>query len=134
MRAPILIAAVCAMLVFTAAPAVAQTDTATPTPTPTANGTATPAPGGDVGADEPLGLFELLDDTSVFIALVVGVFTIIGLWSRSLTFGAWAGAVAFYAIAFRVGIQIYQQIALVTLVLVFLGMAFKLVASEFEVE
>lgn len=109
-------------------------DSATLTlPAESSTATGTDTSGTPIEPDEPQGLFELLDNTSVFVALTVGVYAIIGMWSRSLTFGAWAGAVAFYAIAFRVGIQIYQQIALLTLVLVFLGMAFKLVAFEFEV-
>lgn len=94
--------------------------------------TQTATPGGGVGDTNPLGITELWNDPKVMGAFTVLSYAAIGLWSRSLTLAAWAGYIAFIALAFKTGIELFVNIALLTLVIVFLLGMFKLVNIEFE--
>lgn len=95
----------------------------------------TPVPGEqETPATDPQGIGELWDNYTAMVAAVVLAFVGIGAGSKSLTVGAWGGYLAFLALAFRSGNQLFQNIGLVTLILVFLGFAFKLVRLEFEGE
>lgn len=97
--------------------------------------TATADPGEqETPATEPQGLGELWRSYNVFTAVIVLVFAVIGMWSKALTLGAWGAGLAFWYIAFETGTPMYEGIGLVTLVLVFLGFAFKLVRLEFGAE
>lgn len=84
--------------------------------------------------DERQDIFGLWDNYNAFIAVIVIAFMAIGAWSKSLTLGAWGGYLAYLHIAFETQTQLHLNIALVTLVLVFLGFAFKLVRLEFGAE
>lgn len=106
----------------------AQTDTASPTPTPTAT------PASDAASDSPLGPFDAFDSFAVVSAFIVLAFAVIGAWSKSLAIGAWSGYLSFLFLSFETQYQFYLNIAYVTLILVFLGFAFKLIRLEFEGE
>jgi len=111
-------------------PAAAQTDTATATPNGTDTATATP-----IEPSEPQSPTELWDNPLAFIAIVVlGMTGLIAVMSRSLAMGAWTGYLAFVHISLEADIGVFRSIALVTMVLVFLGAMFKLVRLEFEGE
>lgn len=84
--------------------------------------------------NEPQGLVALWNNYRAFVALVVIAYAGIGLWSRSLTLAAWSGYIAFLYIAFTTGTALFTSIGYVTLILVFIGFAFKLVRLEFEGE
>jgi hypothetical protein len=101
-----------------------------PTTTTTTTTEEEPTPGspGDVGDNAYLTMWR---DYRTFVAGLVLAFAGVGLWSRSLTLGAWSGYLAFLIIAFATGTTIFMNIAFVTLVLVFVGMAFKVVRMEF---
>lgn len=83
---------------------------------------------------ESLGIFEMWQDYRVFVAALTLSYAGIGLWSKSLTIAAWSGYIAFLYVSFTAGSVLFENIALATLVLVFLGFAFKLVRLEFEGE
>lgn len=100
--------------------------TATQTAEPTATPFDTPSEGQD--------LFQLWDNYHAFIAFIVIAFMAIGMWSRSLTLGAFGGYLAYLHIAFETQTELHLGIATVTLVLTFLGFAFKLVRLEFGAE
>ena len=104
----------------------ATPDTPTAEPTPTEEPIDQP--------DDPNTLGELWQNYLAIVGFITGAFALIGAWSRSLTLAAWSGYMAFLYIAFSTGTPLLRNIAIITLVLVFLGMAFKLIASEFEVE
>lgn len=84
------------------------------------------------GPDDPQGLGALWQNYRAIVAAIVIAYAGIGLWSKSLTLAAWSGYMAFLYIAFTTGTPIFENIALATLVLVFLGFAFKLIRLEFE--
>lgn len=84
--------------------------------------------------DDPNTLGELWQNYLAVVGFITAAFALIGAWSRSLTVAAWSGYMAFLYIAFTTGTPLLRNIGIITLVLVFLGMAFKLIASEFEVE
>lgn len=104
----------------------ATPDTPTAEPTPTQEPISQP--------DDPNTVFELWQNYLAVVGFITGAYALIGAWSRSLTLAAWSGYMAFLYIAFTTGTPLLRNIAIITLVLVFLGMAFKLIASEFEVE
>jgi hypothetical protein len=81
---------------------------------------------------DPQSLAALWQNYEAFVALIVIAFAGVGLWSRSLSLAAYAGYVAFIHVAFSTGTDLFVNIAYVTLVLVFLGFAFKIVRLEFE--
>lgn len=102
---------------------------ATTTTTTTSEGSPTP------GSDEPQTLEQIWNNPRAFAAAFIIAIAGIGLWSRSLTLAAWGAYVAFLHIAFTAdGFPMFENIAIVTLVLVFLGFAFKLIRLEFEGE
>jgi hypothetical protein len=79
-------------------------------------------------------LGELWANYHAFVALITIGFAFLGALSKSLTIGAWSGYLAFLYMALNGGASLFRDIALVTLVLTFLGMAFKLVRLEFSGE
>lgn len=93
-----------------------------------------PQPPSEPIADEPQTIDQVWQNYRAFVAMTVIFFAGVGLWSRSLTLAAWAGYVAFLHIALTSGTPLFENIAYVTLVLVFLGFAFKLTRLEFEGE
>lgn len=80
---------------------------------------------------EPDTFTELLQNYLVFVAAVVLGFTTIGLWGKSLAVGAFIGYIAFAYIAVTTQTPLLVNILYVTVVLVFIGMAFKLFRAEF---
>lgn len=76
-------------------------------------------------------LEELWSSTTGFIAIVVTAVGTIGLASRSMTVGAFAGytAFAFYAMNVR-GTPLLTNIFYVSIVLVCVGLGFKLLRLE----
>lgn len=101
---------------------VMQTDTATNTTTDSA---------GEDPPDEPQTAGELWNNYRAFVAAVVLGFAAIGMWGRSLTVGAFVAYLAFAYIAITTETTLLQNILYVTIVLVFLGFAFKLWRLEF---
>lgn len=84
---------------------------------------------------EPQSLARLWHNPRAFITAMIIAVAGIGLWSKALVIGAWAGYMTFLYIAFTAdGLPIFQNIAVVILVLTFLGFAFKLIRLEFEGE
>lgn len=82
----------------------------------------------------PDGLFDLWNNYKAIVAAIVGAFALIGAWSKSLSIAAWAGYVAFTYIAFETGTEMFVNIAIVTLVMVFIGFAFKFNRLEMQGE
>lgn len=88
--------------------------------------------------DTPLGererqsARELWDNFLVFVAIAVGAMgAIAGLGSKSMALGGFAAYMTFAYIAVETGHQLLTNILYVTLVLVIIGMAFKLWRLEF---
>lgn len=78
-------------------------------------------------ADESQGIFDLFDNFLAFVAItVMGAGALGGLGSRSMAIGAFSAYLVFAHIAVSTGEQLLTNILYVTLVLVMLGMAFKL--------
>lgn len=92
---------------------------ATPTAEPTATQTPADRP------EDPQTITEMWDNYLLYVASVVAVFTGIGIASRSLAIGAVGGYLAFAFIALETGTPILRNILYVTLVLIFIGFAFK---------
>ena len=85
----------------------------------------------DVTAQEPQSAGEVWDNYYVFVSMVVLLFTVIGLWGKSLAVGSFLGYVAFARIATETQSELLISILYVTLMLVFVGFAFKLWRLEF---
>lgn len=100
----------------------------TPTPGDGDDGTPIPPP------DEPQSVWEIWQNYQAFVAFIVLSYTVIGAWSKSLAVGAFSGYMAFLYLALTSGSALFENIAYVTLILVFLGFAFKLIRLEFEGE
>lgn len=92
---------------------------ATPTEEPTPTQTPADRPEG------PQTITQIWYNYLVYVAAVVAVFTGIGIGSKSLAIGAVGGYLAFAYIALETGTPILRNILYVTLVLVFIGFAFK---------
>lgn len=101
-------------------------DTST-TPGPTTP-TATPV---DFGGDEPSTLLELWHNFYAFVAIIVMGFAGIGLASRSMAVAAWPAYLAFVYIALSTDNPLFRNIAYVSLVVIMVGMAFKVWRAEF---
>lgn len=69
--------------------------------------------------------FGWLDNGLVFVSLAVLSITILGMASKSLAVAAWGGYMTFTVFAITSGIEILENILYVTLVLIFIGFAFK---------
>lgn len=78
-------------------------------------------------ADAAVAMYESFD---FFVAASVLFMAAVGMASRSLVIGAFAGYVTFLHIASEVDVQFYTNIMIVTLALVFVGFAFKIVRME----
>lgn len=76
------------------------------------------------------GLFRLWDNNLAVLSAVVGAFAFLGAWSKSLTVAAWGAYLSFLYLAFESEIGLWENIGLVTLVLVMVGFAFKFYRSE----
>jgi len=76
-------------------------------------------------------LGELWGSYEVFVAAIVLGFAAIGMWGRSLSVGAFLGYLVFAYIAVSTGTTLFVNILYVTVVLVFIGFAFKLWRLEF---
>lgn len=74
---------------------------------------------------EPQNLDGIIDNYLFFVAAVVTAVAGIGITSKSLAIGAVAAYTTFALIAIQTGTQLFQNILVVTLVLVFIGFAFK---------
>ena len=84
----------------------------------------------DARPDSPLSRGEMWDSALMWVAgLTLGA-GLIGLASRSLAVAAWSAYVTFVYLSITSGISVLEPIVYVTLVLVFVGMAFKLVRLE----
>lgn len=105
-------------------------DTATLT-LPETTSTPQPTPDPIDSPDNPQTLGQIWDNpNAIFAASVLGIAGV-GLWSKSLAFAAWAGFVAFIHLAITTdGFGLMEQIAYATLVLVFVGFAFKFYREE----
>lgn len=98
-----------------------------PSPSPTPTDEPGPAP-----SQEPQGIDELWDNFLVFVAVAVGAMgALAGLASKSMALGAFAAYMTFAFIAIETGHQLLTNILYVTLVLIIIGMAFKLWRLEF---
>lgn len=122
-RAVVVVIALMALVTLSAVSAGAQTSTTTTT-------ASTPIE----EPDEPDSVFDLWNNYRAVAGFIVGVFALIGAASRSLTVGAWSGYIAFLYIAFETQTTLFLNVGIATLVLVFLGFAFKLIRLEFEGE
>ena len=77
-------------------------------------------------ATEPQGIRGLLDNPLVMlIGMVMGT-TAIGIGSRSMAIGAWAGMLMFIHLGLQSGYYLFEQLAFASLGLIFLGIGFKL--------
>jgi len=74
---------------------------------------------------EPQGLESIIDNYLFFIAAVITAVAGIGVMSKSLAIGAIAAYTTFALIAIETGEQLLQNILIVTLVMIFIGFAFK---------
>lgn len=80
----------------------------------------------------PEGIFDLWDNFLVFVALAVtGISALGAIASRSMAIGAFSGYLLFVYIGVTTGDTLLTNITYVTLVLVMIGMAFKLWRLEF---
>jgi len=70
-------------------------------------------------------LFDILSNFSVYVTLVVFGSMAVGLASKSMAVGALSGYITFIYIATETGDNFLEQIAIVTLVLIAVGFAFK---------
>lgn len=84
------------------------------------------------GGGQSLG--ALWNSYQTFVVLIVLLFTFIGALSKSLAVASWSGYLAFIYLALSSENEIFRGIALVTLVLTFLGMAFKLIRLELDAD
>lgn len=76
-------------------------------------------------------IVDMFESFHVFTAANVMLFLGVGaMWGRSMALGAFGGYLAFAWIAISVDVQLYTNILYVTLTLVFVGYAFKLVRLE----
>jgi hypothetical protein len=96
----------------------------------TGGGTGTANDGPDT-PDDPNTFSEILNNYLVFITAVVLSFVSLGLWGKSLAVGAYLGYIAFAYLAITTQTPLLVNILYVTVVLVFIGMAFKLYRTEF---
>lgn len=84
------------------------------------------------GDSQSLG--ALWDNYQAFVAFMVIFFAFLGALSKSLAVAAWSGYLAFIYLALQSSNGMFKGIALVTLVLTFLGMAFKLIRLELDAD
>lgn len=75
--------------------------------------------------DDPQGLEGIIDNYLFFVAAAVTAVAGIGAMSKSLAIGAVAAYTTFVLIAIETGEQLFQNIMIVTLVLIFVGFSFK---------
>lgn len=80
---------------------------------------------------ESQGVRGIWDNYLFYVTAIVAVFSGVGMASRSLAIGALGGFLAFAYIALETGTSLFTSILYVTLVLVFIGFAFKLWRLEF---
>lgn len=81
---------------------------------------------------EPQSITELWENFLIFVALAVGgMGALAGLGSKSMALGGFAAYMVFAYIAIETGHQLLTNILYVTLVLIIIGMAFKLWRLEF---
>jgi hypothetical protein len=71
------------------------------------------------------------DNYLFYVTAIVTVFSGVGMASRSLAIGALGGYLAFAYIALETGTSLLTSILYLTLVLIFIGFAFKLWRLEF---
>lgn len=90
-----------------------------------------PANDGPDTPNDPNTFSEILNNYLVFITAVVLSFVSLGLWGKSLAVGAYLGYIAFAYLAITTQTPLLVNILYVTVVLVFIGMAFKLFRAEF---
>lgn len=90
--------------------------------TSTATATATNTP---INDGSPQTISEMWDNYLLYVASVIMFFTGIGMGSKALTIGALGGYLAFATIALETGTDLLINILYVTLVLIFIGFAFK---------
>ena len=79
----------------------------------------------EVEPEPSQGLAELWDNPLVFISTTILAVTGIGMASKSLAVAAWGGYMTFAAFAITTGYPLLENILYVTLVLIFVGFAFK---------
>lgn len=85
-----------------------------------------------VGDRERQSAQELWDNFLVFVALAVGAMgALAGLGSKSMALGGFAAYMTFAFIAVETGHQFLENILYVTVVLIIIGMSFKLWRAEF---
>ena len=77
-------------------------------------------------ATEPQGIRGLLNNPLVMLLAMVMGTTAIGIGSRSMAIGAWAGMLMFINLGLSSGYYLFEQLAFASLGLVFLGIGFKL--------
>jgi len=77
------------------------------------------------------GIGQLWSSYTVYVAVLVLAFAVIGMWGRSMSLGAFLAYLAFAYIAVTTGTPLFENILYVTIVLVFIGFAFKLWRLEF---
>lgn len=70
-------------------------------------------------------IFSILDNYTLYVTLVVLVTMAVGISSRSLAVGSFGAYVTFIYLAISSNNQLFNQIAIVTLVLTAVGFAFK---------
>ena len=90
-----------------------------------------PGPDPIAGPDNPNSIGELWNNYRAFVAAVILAFAGIGMWSKSLAVGAFLAYVVFAYIAVVTQTVLFENILYVTLVLTFVGFAFKLWRLEF---
>lgn len=77
------------------------------------------------------GVVEMYESFDVFVAAqVLGMMAVGAGAARSMAIGAFAGYLTFAYIAVSVDVALYTNILYVTLTLIFVGFAFKLVRFE----
>lgn len=70
-------------------------------------------------------IFDILGEFYIFVTFAVFLALAVGLASRSMAVGSLSGYITFAYIASETGDELLGQILTVTLVLVFIGFAFK---------
>ncbi len=95
-------------------------------------GTTTVAAADSTPPGDPQGIFSLWDNYFVFVSLAVASMGALGgIGSRSMAIGAFSSYLLFVYIAVETGSDLFINITYVTLVLIMIGMAFKLWRLEF---
>ena len=75
--------------------------------------------------------FQVFQNYQAYVAIIVLLFTMIGLWGRSLAVGAFVAYMAFARIAIATQTTFFIQMLYVTAILVMVGMGFKVWRAEF---